>query len=81
MGGVKLFKKSVKNKIRVCAEPIPASKIEREKAHNKYEDVDYSLPFLVVRSFEKGYQLKVNQIIKFGRAQFDVAEINTSKFR
>lgn len=55
MGGVKLSLKCVMNKTRVCAEPIAASKIDRVKAHGKYEDLDYSLPFLVVRTFEKGY--------------------------
>lgn len=81
MGGVKLSLKSVNNKTRVCAEPIAAPKIERVKCHGKYEECEYSLPFLVVRTFDKGYELRLNQTIKLGKVQFDVVELNTSNFR
>jgi len=33
------------------------------------------IPYLIVRSFQKGYPLKINQQIKFAKTEFKIIDI------
>ncbi len=81
VGGIKIYKKAFNNKIYVFIQPIQANKIQRTKVDRNYEECSNNLPFLVVRTFTNGYPIRANQMIKFGKLQYDVLQINTDKER
>ena len=61
----------------VCVELLPASAIRLIDYFGKFEEIELNKPEAVVRSFNSGYPLSANQILRFGKSEFRIIEVNT----